>query len=453
MVADAKNEIAKHYNDRENKGLSERRTTKNINIRKVNNAIKLKFIKTYVSKNDKVLDIGFGKGGDIHKYKFCGVSLLYGVDIASRSLLDALERIHEGEFHYDARGSGYKIANSNTESECKSASDHRGSGYKGDNEYKGSAYRSGDGYAANEYKSDNEYKEGEHKTGDGLATGSIHLTSTHHSLAHASSFYRNNDNPQSSAYNYRQSFPPFKIILKTRDLMRELVRFPYKFNVISSQFAFHYSFETEDTLKTVVKNISENLEDNGYFIATVPNKEEILSRLFGGSSANSTGTSDHKSKSLENSLYKIRFTRKPSREKIYGSEYYYSQVDSIDSCIEYLVDIPTLILAFKREGLILVENLSFSEYRKDPKVCDRKRMFLTSEEEDVIDLYDVIAFRKRHNRDCDTDDDRGDEECDNGDDRESKGCDDKKCGGDEGNSNDGTMDNANFLIEDGKEET
>jgi mRNA (guanine-N7-)-methyltransferase len=48
------------------------------------------------------------------------------------------------------------------------------------------------------------------------------------------------------------------------------------FNVISCQFAFHYSFETKERAQLALKNISQLLVSGGMFFGTIPNAYRLV---------------------------------------------------------------------------------------------------------------------------------------------------------------------------------
>ncbi|KAI5149344.1 mRNA (guanine-N7-)-methyltransferase [Enteropsectra breve] len=269
--------IKQHYNKRDNKSIQERNCTRNINIRLVNNAIKTMVFKDYLSKGASVLDLGFGKGGDLLKYCKAGLSLLYGIDIADRSILDAIERVRAGSFG-------------------------------------------------------------------------------------------------------------FKIILKAKDAFGEAFSIPYRFDVISVQFAFHYAFETENKLERAVDNIHKHLKTDGIVILSIPDKNEILKRI--------------SAKNLENEFYSIRFKNFDS-SKLYGSTYYFSLIDSIDSCLEYLVDQEELNKLMFEKGMALVEEHNFRDYltQECMQLIKIHNSFfkgsINEQEEDVVSLYKMVIYRKQ----------------------------------------------------------
>jgi hypothetical protein len=54
---------------------------------------------------------------------------------------------------------------------------------------------------------------------------------------------------------------------------------PESFGIISCQFAMHYACDTEEHLETFIRNISENLAPNGFFVATAFDGSRILADL------------------------------------------------------------------------------------------------------------------------------------------------------------------------------
>ena len=49
-----------------------------------------------------------------------------------------------------------------------------------------------------------------------------------------------------------------------------------KVDLVSCQFAFHYSFESLPQAEMILQNVSENLKRGGFFCVTLPNANEIM---------------------------------------------------------------------------------------------------------------------------------------------------------------------------------
>ncbi|NBS67830.1 methyltransferase domain-containing protein [bacterium] len=60
-------------------------------LRRTHNQAKRDFIQSLASKGDRVLDVGCGRGGDLHKWKCCRVKL-WGVDPDRESIAEAQSR-------------------------------------------------------------------------------------------------------------------------------------------------------------------------------------------------------------------------------------------------------------------------------------------------------------------------------------------------------------------------
>ena len=46
--------------------------------------------------------------------------------------------------------------------------------------------------------------------------------------------------------------------------------------MVSSQFSFHYSFESLSQAETMVRNVAESLKLGGYFVLTCPDANKIM---------------------------------------------------------------------------------------------------------------------------------------------------------------------------------
>jgi SAM-dependent methyltransferase len=64
-----------------------------MDLRKQNNLIKRDFLNKWVRFGSRVLDVGCGQGGDIHKWRHIGVDL-FGIDPSSPAIQEAIRRSH-----------------------------------------------------------------------------------------------------------------------------------------------------------------------------------------------------------------------------------------------------------------------------------------------------------------------------------------------------------------------
>jgi hypothetical protein len=139
-------------------------------------------------------------------------------------------------------------------------------------------------------------------------------------------------------------------------ILKNAIRRPYNFGIVSCQFAIHYIWDTEEHIDNFFRNVSKNLAPNGYFIATTFNGEKIFTDLKNSRKADDpadklprvTGkNSDGElvwdissvkplGKNLENFGQKIRVLNKTIKD---------------DPEIEYLVNFPYLLEVAQKHGL------------------------------------------------------------------------------------------------------
>ena len=82
----------------------------------------------------------------------------------------------------------------------------------------------------------------------------------------------------------------------------------------------------------MLRNVSENLKEGGFFVATMPNAYEIQERLKNSTDGHSFG----------NEVYQIKFPEdRPEKPKLFGDRYNFYLEDAVD-CPEFLVDPETL---------------------------------------------------------------------------------------------------------------
>jgi mRNA (guanine-N7-)-methyltransferase len=166
------------------------------------------------------------------------------------------------------------------------------------------------------------------------------------------------------------------------------------FDTISCQFAYHYSFESEESAKISIRNIAQHLRKGGYFFGTTTNAKVIRERL---------GTSNE----ISNSVYRLSIADKSTLHQDFGAQIHFSLEDAVEECPEFLIPMSKLTQLAQENGLVLERCMSFPEvyqrYCKDHdygpllrkmNVVGVRGEFLSDEERDVAELYLVFCFRK-----------------------------------------------------------
>lgn len=166
------------------------------------------------------------------------------------------------------------------------------------------------------------------------------------------------------------------------------------FDFVSCQFALHYAFETETRARALVQNAASRLRPGGHFVCTVPNAHLIVKRL------RST-----RGLSYGNDLYRIRVEAPKNVAGAlppFGAEYFFTLVEAVEDCPEYLVH-PAVLEALAAEyGLDLVLHQPFDEFYRlhidmagNRDVMQRMGADNVSDAEwEAICVYSVFAFRK-----------------------------------------------------------
>lgn len=106
----------------------------------------------------------------------------------------------------------------------------------------------------------------------------------------------------------------------------------YQFDTVSMQFCLHYAFESEETIRSLLENVSKSLKVGGMFIGTIPSSDFIKWKF-------------EKLQPDElkwgNSIYSVEFPKKTivdgSFVPTYGNTYTYFLVDAVDNVPEFVV--------------------------------------------------------------------------------------------------------------------
>ena len=245
--------VAKHYSQRQNQNLEQRKQSPIYNLRCLNNFVKSTLIQTVTKKKDRVMDLACGKGGDLGKFKKAEIGYYCGIDIALESVRrDAIQRYNKGDYTFPA------------------------------------TFIAGDAFV--------------------------------HDL---------------------------------EDVLGENVK--GLFDVVSCQFAIHYSFSTEKRARKAFENISKALRPGGHFVGTtvdsnvlVRNLRQTDGLLFG------------------NDVIEVNFDEKHGKKEFlppgFGIEYSFTLEDAVTDCKESLVPLITFAELAKEYDLEIMRWTNFHQY-------------------------------------------------------------------------------------------
>ena len=177
-----------------------------------------------------------------------------------------------------------------------------------------------------------------------------------------------------------------------KERMKEWIQEKYYFDVVSCQFCLHYYFESEVKLISLIKNISDNLKLNGYFIGTCFDGKAVFDLLKGKKIVE--GIKD------ENVLWKI--TKDYKIRSFNANKPNFNQkinvfVKSIgETHTEYLVNFDYFTKIMKKYGFEIVEKESFENYYIDYEK-NKNMVGLSSEEKKFSYLNNSFCYKKINN--------------------------------------------------------
>jgi mRNA (guanine-N7-)-methyltransferase len=91
---------AQFYGNLQRNAMSDRADSLLFHMRAMNNWVKSILINEFAKRDDRVLDLACGKGGDLMKWAKRSISKYVGVDIAQKSLEDAVDRFSSNGHHH-----------------------------------------------------------------------------------------------------------------------------------------------------------------------------------------------------------------------------------------------------------------------------------------------------------------------------------------------------------------
>ncbi|KAJ8961253.1 hypothetical protein NQ318_008937 [Aromia moschata] len=132
-----------------------------------------------------------------------------------------------------------------------------------------------------------------------------------------------------------------------------------KLDLVSCQFAFHYSFESLPQAECMLRNAAECLQPGGYFIGTIPDAYELVARAKRSNSS-----------TFGNDIYQVS-DFDLNKPPLFGAKYNF-HLEGVVDCPEFLVHFPTFVKLAKKFGLKLVRKEKFYDFYQRMKTEGRQ---------------------------------------------------------------------------------
>ena len=177
--------------------------------------------------------------------------------------------------------------------------------------------------------------------------------------------------------------------------------------MVCSQFAIHYAFKSEQSVKQLLYNVSSNLKPGGLFIGTTVDEKQLAERLQ-RATVNAAGNTE-----FGNSRYKVEFLaghvgadRVMDAKKIYSLEYNFTLYGSVENCAEYVIRWGNFVRLAKEFGLNLDYNRDqwsnfaqfyehYSRMKEHGAAYNRMCPELDDDEWEAATIYRTFVFRKK----------------------------------------------------------
>jgi len=147
----------------------------------------------------------------------------------------------------------------------------------------------------------------------------------------------------------------------SKDIMKRAFLSKFQFDVVSIQFAIHYMFESEITIRTLLQNVTDNLKVGGYFIGTSLDGERVYELLKGQDKAEGLVGDDLLWKIQKN--YELKKWEKSKPNVGHEIEVFVSTIGIQHK--EFLVNYEYLKDLAKEYGLEMVSIRGFGEIYED----------------------------------------------------------------------------------------
>jgi len=145
---------------------------------------------------------------------------------------------------------------------------------------------------------------------------------------------------------------------------------PRAFDVVSCQFAVHYSWSTEERARRSFRNVAKLLRPGGHFIGTTVDANVLVRKLRAADGV-----------AFGNAIVEVRFAdahRKklfPTRDGPFGLRYAFTLQDAVTDCDEWLVPRKSFVALAEEYGLELVEFRNFHEFARAKLGGEDRRAF------------------------------------------------------------------------------
>lgn len=173
-------------------------------------------------------------------------------------------------------------------------------------------------------------------------------------------------------------------------------------DIVSSQFAMHYAFSSEERARKLLDNVSRALNPDGVFIGTIPNSDIIAEKI---------QKLPEGERKFGNSCYTVEFPGNPPTEfrPPFGHEYFFYLEDAVGNVPEYVVPFEAFRGIAQEYRLELVYKKPFlemfdEETKKNPRlldlcsrmgvVTDKGEYGIEGDEREACGFYLAFAFKK-----------------------------------------------------------
>ena len=216
-------------------------------------------------------------------------------------------------------------------------------------------------------------------------------------LNYAMNFYKTYPKPKPNVYyvwgdSRKLIFPSQEAAMDDMSKLRMSEYIPNKemFDVVSSQFAIHYFFESKKTLENFLQNVTDNLKKGGYFIGTCFDGKRVFDTL--GKDKKIEGKEGEDITWSITKKYRIKKMSDTKPQLGVKIEVYVASIGSPK--IEYLVNFKYLEKIAMKYNLKLVEIKSFKELYEEMEKGKGNKFMMNEDEKRFSFLNSTFKFQK-----------------------------------------------------------